>query len=320
MPDVRLARVAPRIIDATGRYSSPLNGVVRTVSRPGDRWGMRLDYENLQDQDRARMEAFVLQLRGAANRAILGPRDWKQRGSFDTAELAPNNSFNLGTNNWTATGATFTAADRIARVANSGAAAGRITSDAITIVSGQSYAVRALSIPGNVSNWKFAVGTTAGASDYIASTPTNQDQLATSTFTASGTVAYISLYCNTSVSGDFVYFSLVSLTRCGLVNGGAQTGSVIKCDAMGASGTSVLLPGDWVSIGGELKRVTVPLDVNSSNAYISVSPPMRTSPGDNTPVINKYPTGRFIMSGNESGWQTEPGRFATSSFDLVEAV
>jgi hypothetical protein len=120
LPDVRLAKVSPRLIDNTGRFNSPLAGTLRTVSRPGDRWGVRLDYSNLIGVDRARMESFVANQRGAANRIFFSPVvDFPgagPRGSFPSSELFANNNFASGTTGWTTEGNfTLTAADRVIR-------------------------------------------------------------------------------------------------------------------------------------------------------------------------------------------------------------
>src|SRR6185312_3042920 len=96
-PDVRIAQASPRLIDSTGQFPSPLAGVVRTVGRPGDRWGFALDHRSLQGQDKARIEAFIASMRGSTNRALFSPVDYVQRGSFPSRELFANNTFNNGT-------------------------------------------------------------------------------------------------------------------------------------------------------------------------------------------------------------------------------
>ncbi|HSY05880.1 MAG TPA: hypothetical protein VK803_08025 [Steroidobacteraceae bacterium] len=120
LPDVRIASAAPRLMDNTGRFSSPLSGTMRTVSRPGDRWGVRLEYANLTAFDRSRMEAFIARMRGAANRVLWSPSDFPQRGSFPSAEKLVNNNFLTGTNGWSVSGGTLTATDRRLRLTFSG--------------------------------------------------------------------------------------------------------------------------------------------------------------------------------------------------------
>ena len=125
LPDVRVASASPRLMDNTGRFSSPLSGTVRTVARPGDRWGVRLDYANLQGFDRARLESFIARMRGAANRLLWSPTiDFPLRGSFPAGELFANNNFANGVTGWNASaGCTISAKDRRLRAAFNGSGA-----------------------------------------------------------------------------------------------------------------------------------------------------------------------------------------------------
>lgn len=319
LPDVRLAQISPRLIDATGRFMSPLNGAVRTVTRPGDRWGFRLNWQSITDADRGRMESVLTQQRGAANRVLISPQDYKQRGSLPLGEFVPNSSF-LGSSTWTASGAAFTVTDQIARVANSGAASGRITSPLITLTVGLTYVVRVCALPGNQAAWKVNGGTSAGASDVFSVVPPALDQIAIVGFTATSANFYLSLLCNTAVAGDFVYFSYASLTRGALVKGANQTGSALNIDGLPTSTDRLLVAGDWVGIGVELKRVTGAMSSDGSgNGYLQFSPPLRASPADNSGIVVTDPLGRFIASSNENGWDVVPGKFSTMAIDFIEA-
>lgn len=93
VPDVRVAKISPQFLDNTGRFTSPLSGSGRSIARPGDRWSFQLDYQNLLGVDRARLEAFIGYMRGAANRALYSPGDYVQRGVFPSGELFANNNF-----------------------------------------------------------------------------------------------------------------------------------------------------------------------------------------------------------------------------------
>jgi len=322
VPDVRLARCAPRLIDATGRFNSPLTQTFRSITRPGDRWGFRVDYQSLTGLDRARTEALVASMRGAANRLIFSPPDYVQRGSWSTPELIVNGSFANGSTGWTASSATLVAADRLARVQNSGAASGFIAnSTGLTLTTSVPYVARAIFAPGNKSAWKVTGGTSAGGATAFTSGSLTDPSIYTVGFVPASATFFLSLVCNTAVSADFVHYVYASLSRCALVNGANQTGSGLIIDGLPNSTTGLLLPGDWIEVNLELKRITAPLNSDGSgNGFIQFSPPLRTSPADNTPIIVNAPFGRFIYSGNENGWQTEPGRFATSSFDMVEAA
>jgi hypothetical protein len=174
-------------------------------------------------------------------------------------------------------------------------------------------------MPGNQPLWLIYGGTTAGASGIFSTAQTVGGYVAGG-FTAANASFFYSLWNNTTVTGDFVNYVYVSLTRCPLVKGAAQTGSTLAIDGLPLSTAGLLLPGDWFSVGLELKRVTAPLNSDGSgNGTLQFSPPLRASPADNDPVIINQPFGRFILSSSENGWQSTPGIFAAYSLDLVEA-
>lgn len=316
-PKVRIAGCAPRLLDNSARFNSALSGTMRSVSRPGDRVAFRVDLQSLTSNERALLEPVIWNQRGAANRLLFSPPDFDLRGSFGVSEQLTTYFESVGA--FTVSGATLVVQDHIARVTNTGAAAGRATTPALTTVSGSYYVARAVALPGNQNNWKLNCGTTAGASDIFSSALTAPG-LTQIGFIASGTVAYLSLVCNTSVSGDFAQFTYLSFARAIQVNTGSQTGSQIKVDHLPTSVNGLLLPGDWIGIGMELKKVIAPMNSDSGgNGYIHFSPPLRASPADNSEVVITAPLGRFTLSATESGWEVVPGKFATSSFDLMEA-
>lgn len=144
LPDVRLAKVSPRLIDQTGRFVSPLSGATRTVGRPGDRWGFRLDYSNLLGFDRARLESFIARQRGATNRVLFSPViEYPQRGSFPSQELFLNNNFAAGSANWTpGAGVSIAALDRRLRITYLGSAQFQVTQGIGTFTLNQPYVVR----------------------------------------------------------------------------------------------------------------------------------------------------------------------------------
>jgi hypothetical protein len=321
LPDVRVAKISPSIIDNTGRFSSPLAGGVRTVARPGDRWAFRLDYQNLLGLDRARFESCIASIRGAANRLLYSPTDYVQRGSFAAPELVSNGTFATGSTGWSTSSATLVVADRMARVQNSTTATGYIVNSAsITTVSGLTYCVRAVFSSGSQSTFAVNAGTTSGASDIFASGSITSPGIYSKAFTASGTALYLSLLCGTTAIGDFVHYIFASVSRCLLVNGASQTGSALNVKGATVNAAGQLLPGDWCEINQEMKRITAPFNAGAAGTgYLQFSPPLRSSPADGAPIIINKPMGRFILKTSENGWSTVPGYFATSSVDLVEA-
>jgi hypothetical protein len=306
------------MIDATGRFISPLTGTVRTVTRPGDRWGFRVDYTDLQNVDRARIETLIAAQRGAANRVMFAPMGHKIRGSFPAGELLPNGNFS-STAGWTGSSCTPFVGDNLLCIRNSSATQGAVTSANIPLTVGAAYLARVFVLPGNQSAWYFTGGTTSGAFDVFNIAPATTG-LASIGFIATSANFYLTLACGTNVLGDFVFFALASITRCALVRGGNQTGSQLTIGNLPVSTNNLLLPGDWIGTDPEIKRVILPLSSDSSGyGTVQFSPPLRDSPNDASPVAINNPLGRFIMSAQENPWEISPGLYSTVSIDFIEA-
>jgi hypothetical protein len=81
----------------------------------------------------------------------------------------------------------------------------------------------------------------------------------------------------------------------------AQGGAGIYVKGLPVSQSGLLVPGDWVEIDGQLKRVTASLDSNAAGlGYLQVRPQVYREIADNTPIIVTKPLGRFRLSGNAS--------------------
>jgi hypothetical protein len=106
--DIVPSRVEWRTIDNTGAFQSPLSGAVRTVSRPGNRWGVRMYFENLNAAKRNRVMGIISSLRGRTNRIWVPDVSTPSRGTMSAPELFTNADFSNGTTGWTPTSATLT--------------------------------------------------------------------------------------------------------------------------------------------------------------------------------------------------------------------
>ena len=326
-PDLVANDIEWRIIDNTAVYSSPLSGAVRTYSRPGNRWGVRLAFRALSDQKRRRLLSLLAALRGRANRLWLTEPGYTLSGSFSCAELLSNNAAVVNTTGWTSSDAelTLSADSHLGlRLFRSGVTADRyVSQSAVTTVASADYAFRAV-IEAGKGNVRIALnaGTSAGDSSLVAGTTQTAAGRYTEAFTASGTSTHISL--EDEISGrsanDFQFVSWASVARCARVNGGSQTGSALDIDGLPTSANGVIKAGDWFEINGELKRVIADVNSNASGqGYIMFEPQLRASPTDNTPVIFRSPMGRFLLA-EEVSWQTRPGTLSDLSIDLVEDI
>lgn len=326
-PDLVANDIEWRILDNTAVYSSPLSGAVRTYSRPGNRWGVRMSFRALSDQKRRRLLSLLAALRGRANRLWFTEPGYTFSGSFACSELLSNNAAVVNTTGWNSSNAELilSADSHLGlRLFRSGVTADRyVYQSAVTTVASADYAFRAVVEKGK-GNVRIALnaGTTAGDASLVAGTTRTEAGRYTEVFTASGTSTHISF--DDEISGraanHFQFVSWASLARCARVNGGSQTGSALDIDGLPTSTNGVIKAGDWFEINGELKRVIADVNTNASGqGYIMFEPQLRTSPADNTPVIFRSPMGRFLLS-EESGWQTRPGTLSDLTIDLVEDV
>ena len=102
------------------------------------------------------------------------------------------------------------------------------------------------------------------------------------------------------------------------VNGGTQSGTSLVCDGATASVANYLMSGDYISFNNELHMVVADANSDGSgNITLSIAPPIRKTPADDTIVDYTVPvSGVFLLAGPAS-WQTTPS--ITSSF-TIEAV
>ena len=105
------------------------------------------------------------------------------------------------------------------------------------------------------------------------------------------------------------------------VNGANQSGASLVCDNATASVTNYLREGDYVSFNNELHMVTADCNSDSSgNVTLSIAPPIRKSPADNTEVDYTSPVSGVFMLASEASWQTRPGIFSSFTIEAVEDV
>lgn len=128
-------------------------------------------------------------------------------------------------------------------------------------------------------------------------------------------------------SGRF-YLSPPAYKRAGLalgnplVKGASQTGLTLLTDGWNVSQTGVLLAGDYIQIGSELKMITSDTNSDSGgNATLSFTPPIRVSPADNGSVIVDTPKCIMMLKDpNQARWQAQPTPIYAMSIACEEAL
>jgi hypothetical protein len=327
-PDLVASDVEWSLFDNTAVFSSPLSGGVRTVSRPGTRWGVRMVFRAVSDQNRRRLMSLIAILRGRANRVWITDPAYTLAGSFACPELLTNNAAVINTTGFTSSDSelVISADSHLGlRLTRTGVTGDRyVYQSASTTVTSAPYAVRMLLAAGrgNVSA-SIEAGTSQGSNNLLNGVTRTAAGMYVDSLVASGTSTHISFYDYTSgrAAGNFQFLSWVSAARCALVNGASQTGSRLIIDGLPTSTNGLARAGDWFEINGELKRLTADLNSDSSgNGYLIFEPTLRVSPADNAPVIFRSPMGRFLVAEESTSWGTRPGIISDIELSLVEDI
>ena len=87
--------------------------------------------------------------------------------------------------------------------------------------------------------------------------------------------------------------------------GAGQTGTSLATDGWRASVIGLLLPGDYLEVGGELKMVTASVDSDGGGAAtISFKPSLRASPADNAaPTLTNPRVKMMLVDDEQAAWE-----------------
>lgn len=317
-----------KIFDNSGVFQSPLNGAVRTVSRPGTRIGCTISLSSLNASKRHRLMGLLQALKGRANRIWIPDFGTLQRGSFPAFELLGNTTFSA-TTGWTSSNAelVLTADSGRMRLSRPTISADRYASALGTSVSSAAYLFRAGIIAGRGPvNLRLQLGTTSTGSELVAGSAVTTSGYQQVSATASGTSTYAVI--KDLISGrsteQFQFMDSPSLARCALVAGGSQTGSGLLIDKLPTSTNGIAVAGDMCAVyttQWEMKRLIADLNSNSSGeGYLMFEPGLRSSPADNAPVAFVTPMARFLLATEDVGWESRPGMFSDFQLEFVEDV
>ena len=106
-----------------------------------------------------------------------------------------------------------------------------------------------------------------------------------------------------------------------VVNGGSQSGTSLVCDGATASVTNYLRSGDYVSFNNELHMVVADADSDASgNITLSIAPPIRKTPTDNTVVDYTVPVSGVFMLAGPASWDTQVDLTSSFTIEAVEDV
>lgn len=105
------------------------------------------------------------------------------------------------------------------------------------------------------------------------------------------------------------------------VNGAGVTGFLIPTAGWTPSTTGILLYGDMISIGGELKMISDDVDSDGSgNATVHVSPPLRKSPVNGSAILTQSAVGIWMLSTNEVSTSWRQPAIGSIQFSAEEDI
>lgn len=116
-------------------------------------------------------------------------------------------------------------------------------------------------------------------------------------------------------------FGRSSSNRTGItVFGGGQVGGTLITQGWTPVTQKVLLRGDYIEIGDELKFVLADVDVDAAGrAAIKIAPWLRKNYPGGTNVIITRPCGYFKLPDDENGVQRSPGMVNAITLNLTES-
>lgn len=107
-----------------------------------------------------------------------------------------------------------------------------------------------------------------------------------------------------------------------VVYGANQTGGTLVTTGWQANAQNVLLPGDFVGVGGELKMVRYDTTVNADatgRAEIQLEPPLRSSPADGAAIVLNRPKALFRLIEDRNPYKYS-GSLNSYSFSCLEWI
>lgn len=105
------------------------------------------------------------------------------------------------------------------------------------------------------------------------------------------------------------------------VNGATQSGTTLVCDGATASVNNYLRAGDYISFNNELHMVVVDANSDASgNVSLSIAPPIRKTPADNTIVDYTVPVVGVFMLAGPASWNTTIDIHSSFNIEAVEDV
>jgi len=116
-PSIPIRSIRWGTIPAAAATANVYTGKTKARALGGDRLSCTIDFSITTDQLRAQLLAFIAELRGPINTALIGDPGYTPRGGYATAELLSNADFSNGTSGYAAgSEASISVTDAVLRV------------------------------------------------------------------------------------------------------------------------------------------------------------------------------------------------------------
>jgi hypothetical protein len=318
-PDIVPTEESVEIVDDSTAVFRPLfgGGMVQRAQQASPRIRVTQKWSNLRGSDLARMIAVCdgAQGRFGTVRAVVG---YGARGTMPNTEWSTNNDFGNGTTGYSFTRSAGAAEDNTLTVISDGTSG---TMDAnwptATPVASTAFCVRAFQqgLSGQMltSSPSLVLKDNGGnviRNEYLSS---QLGEYAVAAAVASGAnYRGANRFGIAPWSGtEYGKISWVSMRPCLMVQSKANIGeSNVYAMCAPSSEAGVLLPGDWIEINGEVKRVIAPMRTTTAGyGNISFQPPLFATASVNLPIVTHQPMGKFILADNPK-WTNKYGVYA----------
>ena len=208
-------------VDSTARFQSALSGAVRTVSRPGERVKLTLNFTNLSAGKRSQLHALVAKLRGGSNRVYIPFHGMAPRGSFPTTQLLLNNNFASGTADFTESNLTLSASDGVLRLQPSTNGFFSLYQSVGSLDPYGTYALRSFIENGlNASN--FSYGIAFGPSEYVAGGTGLRTLVGAPSIASQNVFSVICYTLGGFANPSHFYIPYTSFSKAAMVDGGGN--------------------------------------------------------------------------------------------------
>jgi len=106
-----------------------------------------------------------------------------------------------------------------------------------------------------------------------------------------------------------------------VVAGAGQTGNALLTSGWTPSTTGILLAGDYIQVGDELKMVVDDANSDATGAAtLNIEPPLRNSPADASTIITDHPKCIMALENKQVGWPTRSPLLSSFTINCLEAL